>query len=142
MDDVPVVDVLERERELHEPLHDLLLGHPLVSLLVVLHVAVHVSARAEGHDEAQLVGRLVDEAVLVAADVRVAQPLQQRHLANEVGLLVRLHVEALDGARVAVPDAGVHCPGRKPPFWAVTRPPHPCKTAIQTRLSVESAKGA
>ena len=91
MDDVPFVDVLERERELHEPLHDLLLGHPLVSLLVVLHVAVHVSARAEGHDEAQLVGRLVDEAVLVAADVRVAQPLQQARLLERRLALARLH---------------------------------------------------
>jgi hypothetical protein len=32
--------------------------------------------------------------------------------------------------------------GRNPPFWAVKRPAHPCKTAIQNRFTVENAKGA
>jgi len=91
VDDVPVVDILERERELQEPLHDLLLRHPLVPLLVVLYKAVHVAARAKGHDEAQLVGRLVDEAVLVAANVRVAQPLEQARLLERRLALARLH---------------------------------------------------
>jgi hypothetical protein len=34
------------------------------------------------------------------------------------------------------------CPGRKPPFLAVKRPPRPYKIAIQKPFTVENAKGA
>ena len=35
-----------------------------------------------------------------------------------------------------------HCPGREPPFSAVTRPARPYKTAIQNRFKVGNAEGA
>ena len=31
------------------------------------------------------------------------------------------------------------CPGQKPPIWAVKRPARPCKSATQTRFTVEKA---
>ena len=31
------------------------------------------------------------------------------------------------------------CPGRKPPFWAVTRPAHPRNSTMQNRFTVENA---
>jgi hypothetical protein len=33
-------------------------------------------------------------------------------------------------------------PGRKPPFWAIKRPARPGKNAIETRFTMEHAKGA
>jgi hypothetical protein len=36
----------------------------------------------------------------------------------------------------------IHCPGRNPPFLAVKRPARPHKSAIQTRVTMENAKGA
>ena len=75
------VDVIEGERELQQPIDDTPLGKkPRPVLFALLHAAMQVATLAESHHEAKLVGRLVDEAVLVAADVRVAQPLQQRVL--------------------------------------------------------------
>jgi hypothetical protein len=34
------------------------------------------------------------------------------------------------------------CPGRKPPFLAVKHPARPYKRAVQTRFTMDSAKGA
>jgi hypothetical protein len=34
------------------------------------------------------------------------------------------------------------CPGRKPPFWAVKRHARPYKSTIESRFTVENAKGA
>ena len=51
-DRVPVVYVLQRERELQHPRHDLRFGHGLIHLAHTLHLPVEVAARAEGHDEA------------------------------------------------------------------------------------------
>ena len=36
----------------------------------------------------------------------------------------------------------LHCPGRKPPFWAVKRPARPSKRAIESRSAVGNATGA
>jgi hypothetical protein len=36
----------------------------------------------------------------------------------------------------------VHCPGRKPPFWAAKRPARPYKTAIQNQFTVRNATAA
>jgi hypothetical protein len=39
-------------------------------------------------------------------------------------------------------DEELHCMGRKPPFWAVKRTARPYKSAIETRFTIENAKGA
>ena len=77
---VALVDVHQREAQLREPLDDVRLRDLLPPLLVRLDPRVQVAARAERHHDAELVGRLVDERVVVRADVRVAQLLQQLRL--------------------------------------------------------------
>jgi hypothetical protein len=37
-------------------------------------------------------------------------------------------------------ERGPHCPGRKPPFWAVKRLARPYKIATQNRFTMENAK--
>jgi hypothetical protein len=51
----------------------------------------------------------------------------------------------LEGFVVAQPverEAAGHCPGRKPPFWAIKHPARPYKGAIQNRFTVGNNKGA
>jgi hypothetical protein len=36
----------------------------------------------------------------------------------------------------------MNCPGRKPPFWTVTRPGRPYKSATQSRFTMGNAEGA
>jgi hypothetical protein len=49
---------------------------------------------------------------------------------------------AAGGPEGAEEASGMHCPARKPPFWAVKRPARPYKSAIQTRVTVGNAKVA
>jgi hypothetical protein len=55
----------------------------------------------------------------------------------------RVHDDVEDGLATFGADAGVVVyPGRKPRVWGVKRPARPCKSAVQTRVTVGSAKGA
>jgi hypothetical protein len=71
--------------------------------------------------------------VLLFRDVAAAR----RPAGADVYHLVVLHVRA--EARASDIDG---CPGRKPPCWVVKRPARPYTRAIQTRFTIENAKGA
>ena len=49
---------------------------------------------------------------------------------------------AAGGPEGAKEASWMHCPARRPPFWAVKRPARPYKSAIQTRVTVGNAKVA
>ena len=97
---LPLVNVLERQAKLDEPLHDSLLREVLLLLAHFLHVVSQVAHLTELHDYDQLA--LVHEASLVRHYVRMAQFTQQHRLLKALLflLLLQLSIDDLLGDKV------------------------------------------
>lgn len=89
MQDFAVMDVLEREADLDEPVEDLLLIELLAGLLLLGDFAVHIASVCEVHDYAQT--SAVHEAFAIGDNVRMAHGLEHVDFIQRFLFLFALH---------------------------------------------------
>lgn len=93
--DFLVVEVVDGEGDLGEPVEDLRLGEVLALLLHVFDFGVHVAEFAVDHDDAE-VALVVGEGVLVGDDVDVPEFLEDLELVLDVLPLLLVDLKGFD----------------------------------------------